>query len=382
MTTTPPHPPLDQITLLDPVRRALGSATAEIGDWRCQPIPYRGAVPSSGGLYRISGIGHDRGTSVSWSLVLKIAQAGTGTTNPADPYYWKREPLVYQSGLLNDLPSTLAAPRCFGVMDYTSDTNWLWLEEVADDCGLHWPLPCYATAARHLGHFNGSYLAGQPLPSHPCLSQGWLAAWIAFCAPAVDHVARVPDDPLVRQAYPGLSWTRFLHLWGARGTLLADLARLPQTFCHLDAMRSNLFVRRINDAADQIVAIDWAFAGMGALGEDLAALVAGSIFFEDEQAAAQDIDELTFAAYIEGLRDVGWRGDPEAVRFAYTASVALRYGPSVALLVYLARDPGRRDWLEQAFSCSLEQLMDRLAGLLDFVLIRTREAQNLQEALH
>src|SRR5207237_402832 len=85
------------------------------------------------------------------------------------PIYGKREALAYASGLLDDLPGGIAAPRCFAVEERTDESCWLWLEEVGDRHGSRWPLSQYARAARALGRFNGAYLAGRALPAYPWL---------------------------------------------------------------------------------------------------------------------------------------------------------------------------------------------------------------------
>lgn len=70
--------------------------------------------------------------------------------------------------------------------------------------------------------------------------------------------------------------------------------------------------------------IDWANAGVGALGEEPAALVGGSlVFFEIEASAARSLDELAFTEYLDGLRDAGWHENPQVVRLGYAAERAL-----------------------------------------------------------
>ena len=57
-----------------------------------------------------------------------------------DPFCWNRELLAYLSGLLDDLPGDLAAPRYLGGAEHAGRVTWLWLEEVSDDRGRAWPL--------------------------------------------------------------------------------------------------------------------------------------------------------------------------------------------------------------------------------------------------
>src|SRR5919202_2410247 len=96
------------------------------------------------------------------------------------------------------------------------------------------------------------------------------------------------DHPLVRRFCPPATGRRLLGLWGDRHMLLDAIERLPQTFCHHDAFRRNLLASE----GDRTVAIDWEFAGPGAVGEDLGPLVAGSLaMMAAEAGAARALDE-------------------------------------------------------------------------------------------
>ncbi len=136
--------------------------------------------------------------------------------------------------------------------------------------------------ARQLGRFNGAYLDGQPLPILPWLSQNWLQGWLNFYdAGCRETLKRVRDEhfwehPLLHSAFPRSISEKVLELWTNHDTLLAALKQFPQTFCHMDAYRPNLLIRRDIQDTDQIVAIDWVFSGIGGVGEEIANLLAAS----------------------------------------------------------------------------------------------------------
>ncbi|HZG67862.1 MAG TPA: hypothetical protein VEZ12_14040, partial [Herpetosiphonaceae bacterium] len=88
---------------------------------------------------------------------------------------WKREVLAYQSGILEDLGGGLVVPRVYAVMERPGGMVWLWLEDIVEAYATPWPLERYGLAARHLGAWQGTYLAGRPLPDAP-----WLARVFAF----------------------------------------------------------------------------------------------------------------------------------------------------------------------------------------------------------
>ena len=47
-------------------------------------------------------------------------------------------------------------------------------------------------------------------------------------------------------------------------------------------------------------------------------------FFEVDLAQANELEEIIFDSYLEGLDDAGWQGDPRQVRLGYSAA-SLRY---------------------------------------------------------
>ncbi len=348
---------IDAAILTPIVRRALGRETIEVTDWDCQPI--HGGASMTSQIFRFTGHGRDQGETVPWSLILKVILSEAHST---DPQGGIRERLVYQSGLLDDLPGGLAAPRCFGVIEQEDGAFWIWLEEIVEDVEK-WPLERYGLAARHLGQFNGAYLAGKPLPSEPWLSKGWLRTLVDQAAPTVAQVSSLLADghPQVCRMLPNDLYKRDLLLWEEREVFLDAMDRLPQTFCHMDAFRRNLFARRDADDYEQTVAADWAFTGIGAIGEELAPFVLAASF-DDMDWTLQTLEETALEGYLEGLHDAGWRGDPRMIQLSFGAASALRYrfGTAEAFLV-TALDESQYTIWEQVMGRPFEKLLDDIA---------------------
>jgi hypothetical protein len=359
----------------------LGSETAEIVTWHTDAV--HGGTETPDGVFRVTGTARAQGTILPWSLVLKIVRPAEEYAAPTHPYYWKREVLAYRSGVLAALPSSMAAPRCFGSVDTPVGGAWLWLEDVTDACGPQWPLACYARAARCLGHFNGAYLAGRPLPTASWLSRAWLYTGVEAAASAIAQFPAVLAHPRVRQWYPDAVVTRLLRLWADRATLLAALTGRPQTFCHLDAFRRNLFLRQDAAGHDQLVAVDWGFAGVGALGQELAAFIFGSLVFaEVDLAAAEDLEELALAAYLEGLQAAGWRGDPRAVRLGYCSAAPLLYLlHGLEWILSTLQDERRYAGLAQASIQESEEAARQFTRVADLLFARADEARRLAQAI-
>jgi hypothetical protein len=128
---------IDEATLTPLVQSALGRETVEVIDWACEQL--HGGIGLGTAIYRFSGEGHDRGQKVPWSLILKTLRQAEDNTRVSAWNYYKREADAYQSGWLDDLPGSLAAPRCFDVVEQPDGSCWIWLEDVADQVGSHWP---------------------------------------------------------------------------------------------------------------------------------------------------------------------------------------------------------------------------------------------------
>lgn len=97
---------LDQYFVEDVVRRALDRPAFVLDAWQLQPITCTNVSAYSRGLYRVRGSGHDGATRLFWSVVLKlfIAPDSPTTDDPDQPFFWRREALLYQSGWLATLP--------------------------------------------------------------------------------------------------------------------------------------------------------------------------------------------------------------------------------------------------------------------------------------
>jgi len=379
---------IDATRLMGLVRQALRSPTAEISHWEHHPISYINTEKSNLGLHRFQGTAQDQGQARSWSVVLKAVHAPVNTANPACWNYHRREILAYQQGLLADLPGGLLAPRCFGITEHPEGVCWLWLEDISDPACQSWSLAEYSLAARHLGRFNGAYAAGHPLLALPWLSQDWLRGWLSEYRASSRIILELVRDkrfwehPLLRSAFPRPITGDVLRLWASHNELLATLDQLPRTFCHLDAYRPNLFLRRGAQGAEETLAVDWVFAGIGAIGEEIANLLAASlIWFEYDAAEAGLLDEAVFAGYLDGLREAGWQGDARLVRLGYTAACALRWGVVGLWWLMSLNDNVKQADLEKKWGHPVPQLVSQWAKTTSYVLGLAREANQLQRAL-
>ncbi len=358
------------------VRRLIGEPAAVVPDeWSCHPLAGEGL-----GTYQVAGTARVRGASVPWALVLKVS----APADRADLWAWDypaREGLAYGSGLLAALPGGLSAPRFLSHQRQRDGTSWLWLEAVTEAHAGSWPLERYVLAAFHLGSFNGAYLAGEPLPDQPWLSQRWLRVFAEQSEPFVGTLERIAGPSglaPVRQLYPPAVAGEIERLWTDRERFFTALDGLPRTFCHHDAFRRNLLYRAA-PTGEELVALDWAYAGHGAVGEDLAQLVMGSLFFFEVQGITpHEFDATCFTSYMAGLRAAGWAGDEKQVRLGYAAAASLRH--TVGLLHLLCpaiSDPLQQPAIEELFGNPLGAVVKGWAELWPFQFRLAEEARRL-----
>ena len=361
-------------TMLTPlVRQALNSNNAEVIDWRSDSL--YGASGNST-IVHFSGNARDQGKVQPWSLILKTIRPDSERDDPTSLRYWKREALAYQSGLLNDLPGRIRAPRCHGIIEHPDQEMWLWLEEILDVAKGKWSLEQYGNIARHVGEFNGIFFGRTSALSHPWMTKNPLRSWVGTDAPILP-----PDvlaHPLVARFIPSDIYGWMQGIWLEHNAWLDLVERQQKALAHLDVFRRNAFARHNSQNELQTILIDWAFVGAAALGEEIAPLVAGSLnFMEFDSAPPHILDQFVFEGYLEGLRSTGWQGDPRVVRFAYAVGSVLKYSVGVYGVAYMVAGGNQHNLLQQMFGHPVDELVDVWGRTMGFLVKLSDEAREL-----
>ncbi|HEY4235742.1 MAG TPA: phosphotransferase [Gaiellaceae bacterium] len=259
--------------------------------------------------------------------VLKLIRLGAAPgprwpsePDPPDPYYWRREALVYGSGLLDGLDG-LRAPRLFGLFEREDGSVAMWLEDVPES--PPWTAERLGAFARRLGRAQAAF-ARRP-PSEEWLPRGFLRRYL-----------------------------RLHEIGGAEcEAVLARLDTLPHTLAHNDLHPANVH-------GDGAVVLDWAFSGIAPLGLDPGVLVGDGV--ADDVIPAEQTDAAGTAVwdgYSAGLRDGGFGGDVDAIRWAFLRGTALR-------LSWLDPRDARDDWMKEpwrAASSLLQRWREVARGL-------------------
>ena len=129
--------------------------------------------------------------------------------------------------------------------------------------------------------------------------------------------AQAPDSP--DGSWIATQWLRaYLETHGiAPDATLDRIEAMPSTLCHNDLHPDN--------ALEHGSIIDWAYCGRGARGLDAGVLVADGIADGAfDPALADEVAAAVWDGYVAGLRERGWDGIEDDVRFAFTRGTALR----------------------------------------------------------
>jgi hypothetical protein len=270
------------------------------------------------------------------------------STDPRHWNYWRRELEVYQDeDLRRQLKDAgIALPEV--EVEEHADGAVLSLEDMQGVPGTEFSLADHAALARAVGRWQA-----RPAPEVPWTSIGFLRDY----STTRDVPWELLDDdrawnqPLVKDNWrPDLraGWT---DLVAHRHHLLSAVEQLPRARCHLDLWVSNVLRR----PSGELVLLDWAFTGDGALGEDLGNHIPDAVF--DLFWPAERLPELAETCvdnYLDGLREGGWRGDPDSVRLAVMAS-GVKYAWLVPGLLLRAADKTHNAYHQQADSQYLFQ---------------------------
>jgi hypothetical protein len=323
----------------DTVRRVLEAAAprTEIATWTVVADDYPAMTPSTASLERVVATTTDgRRISVFAKTLQSIRHSPVFAFIPEAfrdaaiaGFPWHVEADVYASGLLDNLPDGLRAPRLLLIDELGDDRARIWMEDVAGPLAA-WDLGRYQMAAHALGRLAGRFAAARLPGELPPLGMGLrryfrLRIESGILPPL--RTERTWDHPLMRAALavdPSLR-DDLLSLADDAPLILDTLDRLPHTLAHWDACPQNFLADP--ERADGLVAIDWGLTTTAPIGIDLGQLIAGlAETGELDPADLPGVHAAIVPEYVDGLRAEDVDVDELAVRLGYVGSLLLRSG--------------------------------------------------------
>lgn len=312
-----------------------------------EPVAYDHGAPATGALLRVRGRSPE---GQPWALFCKVIQHPRHWRRLGEipdfvqvefleMFPWRQELGLWDEPFLATMPDGLRAPNRHALIDLGDDCLALWLEHVTESAEP-WDMSRYASTARSLGRWNMRATAPEVVASCP---EPPLFALGKYADSAVRFRGLGPlaDDEL--WSHPWLADHADLRaalrrLGDEVPSLLSRAAELTLCRPHGDASPQNLLIPA--DDPGTVVAIDVSFQSPTPLGTDLSQLAVGLVHADVVPAGdLPDIAEAIVTAYVEGLREEGWAGDPAEIELGFCISVLVRSGFDGFRYELLAADP-------------------------------------------
>jgi len=362
--------------LLEDIVRRLTVNKGTVTSWTSQPIGPKGGNFVTGGVFRLEGWANAEGSLRQWSMVVKIVRSDPDRDDPTHYNYWQREVLAYQSDMLDQWRTEFRVPDCYAVEEKPDGSIWLWLEDMRME-PLVWQDTEYAFTSEELGRFQAAYLLGTPMPQYSWLNKSWIRSWVNECR-------RYQSWPLQDGFFIGDSRIkqiveRFERVLSSFDKWVVALEDLPRTLAHQDFSENNVCMDRDRKGTPRLVLIDWQFASVSGIGEDLGrffglSISRGSIPIE----RFREYRAIFIESYIEGMRKMGWNGDERLPEFGFLASCAIRSVWEIPKLMIKIVERNAKSNLDSALE---DIVIKRMVHVAELQMEMAEEANRLMNAL-
>ncbi|MGO4184253.1 hypothetical protein AB4Z17_24030 [Paenibacillus sp. TAF43_2] len=308
------------------LQRVVASQNLQLLSWNFSPL---GKNKEESSVYRVSCIALDNDRKQNYTMILKILKSDPMRNQVNHYYYWKREALVYRSGILNQLPLGIRAPLCYTVEEHPDENVWIWLEDIViENVQSEWSFKHMCKISYLLGKYNGAYITATTLPTESFLCHNWMRSWVEVCtayAKPIEEQKAIWDSCLIDFNGKSSMWELYRINRDRVNSLLETLELLPRVFAHQDVHWDNIFIEQLN-GNDSLIAIDWQFASISGVGEELGRMIGYALLKKKVPVnMVAEYKEELFLNYMQGLRDEGWDGNFKLARFGFTASTSLRF---------------------------------------------------------
>ncbi|WP_036620622.1 hypothetical protein [Paenibacillus alvei] len=108
-------------------------------------------------------------------------------------------------------------------------------------------------------------------------------------------------------------------------SLLETLDLLPRVFAHQDVHWNNIYIEQLEES-DSLIAIDWQFASISGVGEELGRIFGYALLKKKIPVEmVEEYKDTLFKSYLQGLRDSGWNGNANLARFGFCVAAGSRF---------------------------------------------------------
>lgn len=365
-TSLPIEKKVDQLYAC--IHKMINETVFEIVAFTCDALENGTLNFTTKGIYHLYGFYETNNEQLPWSIILKVIKPDSEEKDDIQHHnYWRREALLFESKLLDDLPRYIKAPKPYLVEDQEDGTIWFWMEQVSGQFANS--KKQFDFVAHRLGMFNAEYLTAKALPDEEWVCKSWLKSWTTssrmYAPNSESYINQLQDEEIK------YIWDWFKKLTEDINDKLASLNNLPRVLAHQDLGQKNIILK----SNDELVLIDWQFMSISGIGEDL-----GKMFGVNMSLGIIPVDQYEvyrdslFYSYIKGMREKGWEGDERLARYGYCISTALRSVWEVPKLCSLAAQ------LENAPTNSkLQERVRQLKQIINVHKVMDYEAKSLRE---
>lgn len=358
------------------VRGVVGDQSAVVRDrWSADPMEASSIGSGTVGFVKVAGLAQVRGEDKSWSIVIKAldTKVSGDFTSP------QREVDAFRSGFFESLNGGLRAVPCHGITSTSEGLTLLWLSDLSGSTKPPWTKEEFITAARHVGHFNGSWPAGAA-PAGTWLDRQYktnrpsaAAAWRLG-----EKLAGVREHPVIHALSAGVGREKLLSLPEEFNEIAEAASRLPRVITHNDCHPRNLFLDTDRSGAPVTYAIDWSSVGLGPVGLDGGNVAGGGMNWRgDEARLVRSSEPSIFEAYLEGLRSSGYAFDLPEVRLGYLSNFVAYLLAYVVAGMQTARGGSSASHYAARFQLEGDAFVEELAVRLELYLPLFDEALGL-----
>jgi hypothetical protein len=311
----------------------------------------------------------------AWSSVIKLvdlaipaAERVVGLTLP------ENEELVYERRLFVEENLPFRPARCYAVTRPEGQLKLLWLEDLTGARGSPFALEQIAQMASHIGEWNGRHSGPLPALGIPIGRDAFVRRITGWnFGQRFAELDRYREHPFVRSTFRG-SEPGILHsLLATTNRLIDRVLGARHALAFGDCSAGNLF-----HLPTQTVAIDWASLTDDPTGVDGGCFIGSNFSWGRDFMDVVRAERELFDAYLGGLRQGGWSGDPLDIRRAGLAQMAgYLLVTSITPSMLVAGSDWLQSFLEGRFGLPTEEICARLSDLVAMVPRFTDEIEAL-----
>ncbi|MCI0852577.1 MAG: aminoglycoside phosphotransferase family protein, partial [Chloroflexi bacterium] len=223
------------------------------------------------GIYRVSGSAQpDSGKPEPWSAVLKIVDVD------ADPAGQLEFELSGSPEFLA-IGNGLRPAVCYGTQDRGRSERWIWSEDLTDVSQPTWTDSVFLNVARDIGKFHANSIG--KVPPGEWRRQGiYGSIMVSFgLAGSLERLPETASNALASPIFGETGVKAIAAVLQNYEAVANGLKHLTTVLVHNDCHVGNLYPIEKNGVHMETVAIDWATAGLGPLGEDAGNLIAVAV---------------------------------------------------------------------------------------------------------